>query len=133
MPDTTTPGGDVVARYATAWSCGDLMAAAACYHPDFTLRWFGRHALAGEHVGKAAALSALADFAFRTHRQRPAIIATLESNDRGMIIAQERLEHASRPLEVERVLVFELRDGLLWRCAVYDQDQALMDQVIGLA
>ena len=29
--------------------------------------------------------------------------------------------------EVERLLVYSVRDELLWQCWVYDQDQALVD------
>ena len=45
-----------VDRYAGAWLAGDRAALAACYHDDFTLHYFGRNPLAGDHTGKAAAL-----------------------------------------------------------------------------
>ena len=57
-----------------AWLAGDRAALAACYHDDFTLHYFGRNPLAGDHGGKPAALAILAEVTRRTNRQLLAIV-----------------------------------------------------------
>jgi uncharacterized protein len=116
----------VIERYAAAWSRGDLPGIAACYHEGFVLHYFGAHALSGMHVGKAAALRALADFSRRTRRELVAILDTPIGAERGAIVVRERLGGA----EVERVLVYSVAEGLLKECWVYDQDQHFIDGLI---
>ena len=119
-------------RYAAAWVRNDLAAIVACYHDDFTLHYFGHNALSGRHVGKAAALAVLADFTRRTARQLTAVKDVMAGADRGAIVARERLG-PSPGIEVERVLVYAVVDGQLRECWVYDQDQPLIDRLIGTA
>jgi uncharacterized protein len=120
---------DPIERYAEAWTRGDLRSITACYHDDFVLHYFGRHALAGVHVGKAAALRALAEFSRRTGRELVAVVGTLRGAERGAIVAREKL--GPERIEVERVLVYSFADGLLKECWVYDQDQRLIDRLVG--
>lgn len=118
-----------VERYAAAWKAGDLAAIAACYHADFTLHYFGANGLAGDHAGKAAALAALAEFSRRTRRRLVEIVAVLAGAERGAVIAREAL--GPDAVQVERVLVYAVRDSLLKDCWVYDQDQGLIDRLVG--
>jgi ketosteroid isomerase-like protein len=120
----------VLTRYAEAWSAGDRTAIAACYHDEFTLHWFGRNPLSGDHVGKAAALRALADFSRLTRRGKPRIVTIAAAAARGVIIARESFGPAGAVVEVERVLVFSLRDDRLLECWVYDSDPALIDDLV---
>jgi ketosteroid isomerase-like protein len=75
-------------RYAEAWRAGDLRAAAACYHADFTLRYFGANGLLGTHAGKARALAVLAEFARRTQRRLVRVDAILAGPGRGALVAR---------------------------------------------
>ena len=118
-----------VERYAAAWKAGDLAAIAACYHEGFTLHYFGANALSGDHVGKAAALATLGEFSRRTRRRLVEIVAVTAGPERGAVIAREAL--GPQGLEMERVLVYAVEDGLLKDCWVYDQDQALIDRLVG--
>ena len=118
-----------VERYAAAWKSGDMAAIVACYHDDFTLHYFGRNALSGDHVGKAAALKTLAEFSMRTKRRLVSIVATLAGAERGAVIAREALGPNGQ--EAERVLVYTVKDGLLHECWVYDTDQRFIDELIG--
>lgn len=117
-------------RYAGAWARGDLAEAAACYHDDFTLHWFGRNSLAGAHTGRQAALGALAEFRRRTNRHFPKIVAVAAGVEHGFIIAREELGPEDARAEVERVLVFAVREDLLVECWVYDADQRQIDRLI---
>ena len=116
-----------VGRYAAAWLAGDRLALAACYHDDFTLHYFGRSPLAGNHRGKAAALGILAEVSRRTNRRLLAIIDVMAGPERGALLVRERFERDGRTAELERLLVYAVRDGLLSECWVYDQDQTLVD------
>lgn len=122
---------EAVERYAAAWASGDLAATVACYHDDFTLHYFGRNALSGEHRGKPAALTALGEFSRRSRRRLVSIVTTLAGPERGAVIAREQLLREDQPVEVERVLVYAIQDGLLRECWVFDRDQALIDAIVG--
>lgn len=117
----------VVARYATAWLAGDLVAIAACYHDEFTLHYAGQNPLAGTHRGKAAALAALAEVARRANRKLLGIDDVMAGSRRGAIFARESFSRDGRTTELERLLVYAVRDDLLSECWVYDRDQAAVD------
>jgi uncharacterized protein len=116
-----------VSRYASAWLAGDRAALAACYHEDFTLHYFGRNPLAGDHAGKAAALGILAEVTRRTNRRLLAIVDVMAGPERGALLVHEHFERDGRTAEIERLLVYTVRDGLFCECWVYDQDQTLVD------
>jgi ketosteroid isomerase-like protein len=118
---------EAVTRYATAWLAGDRAALAACYHDDFTLHYFGSNPLAGDHRGKVAALSILAEVTRRTNRKLLGIIDIMAGPERGALLVRERFERDGKAAEFERLLVYAVRDGLLWECWVWDQDQAAVD------
>ena len=118
-----------VSRYASAWLAGERAALAACYHDDFTLHYFGRNPLAGDHRGKAAALSILAEVTQRTNRRLLAIVDVMAGPERGALLVRERFERDGRTAEVERLLVYAVRDGLLSECWVYDQDHRRLPDV----
>lgn len=122
---------DVVERYARAWAGGDLAALVGCYGAGMTLHYQGRNALSGVHVGKAAALTALADFSRRTERALVRIVDVMAGAERGVVIARELLGVGSARVEVERTLVYAVADGAFSACWVYDTDQALIDRLVG--
>jgi ketosteroid isomerase-like protein len=119
----------IVERYATAWRDGDLATMLDCYHDDVVLHWFGANPLSGDHAGKGVALAALGEFTRRTQRRLVGIVATMAGPERGAIVAREELGGT----EVERVLVYTVRDGKLAECWVYDRDPALVDRLVGAA
>ena len=116
-----------VGRYATAWLAGDRAAIAACYHDEFTLHYAGQNPLAGTHRGKAAALAALGEVARRANRRLLSIDDIMAGPRRGAILARESFSRDGRTAELERLLVYAVRDGLLRECWVYDRDQATVD------
>ncbi|MBR1238198.1 nuclear transport factor 2 family protein [Bradyrhizobium sp. AUGA SZCCT0182] len=118
---------EAVTRYARAWLAGDRAALAACYHEDFTLHYFGSNPLAGDHRGKMAALSILAEVTRRTSRKLLGIVDIMAGPERGALLVRERFERDGKAKEFERLLVYAVRDGLLGECWVWDQDQAAVD------
>lgn len=122
---------DAVERYAKAWAAGDMAGIMACYDEDFTLHYGGANALSGDHLGKAAALATLAEFSKRTGRRLVRIVDVMAGDERGVVIAREALGPDDARVEVERVLVYRVKAGLFAECWVYDQDQALIDRLVG--
>jgi ketosteroid isomerase-like protein len=116
-----------VSGYAAAWLAGDRETMLASYHDDFTLHYFGRNPLAGVHRGKPAALTILAEVTRRTHRRLSGIVDVMAGPERGALLVREIFQRDGKTAEVERLLVYAVRDELLWQCWVYDQDQALVD------
>jgi uncharacterized protein len=116
-----------VTRYATAWLAGDRAAIAACYHDEFTLHYAGQNPLAGTHRGKAAAFAALAEVARRANRKLLGVDDIMAGPRRGAILVRESFSRDGRTAELERLLIYAVRDGLLSECWVYDRDQAMVD------
>jgi uncharacterized protein len=123
----------LIDRYAAAWLAGDTSTCIACYHDRFTLHYFGRNALSGDHTGKSEALIALREMGLRTRWRPVAIKATLVGPDHVAIVASVEYGPQQRRVRRDRVLVFTIEDSLLRECWAYDQDQQLMDQLIGPA
>jgi ketosteroid isomerase-like protein len=102
-----------VSRCATAWLAGDRQVMLASYHDDFTLHYFGRNPLAGVHRGKSAALAILAEVTRRTKRRLLGIVDIMAGPERGALLVREIFNRDGRSAEVERLLVYSVRDGLL--------------------
>ena len=128
------PGGsmDIVATYAAAWLRGDHAAALACYHEDFTLHYQGNNALSGDHAGKPRAIATLRELARRTQWQVLEINKLLAGRDCAALVARMRYRRDGTAIERDRVLIFAIAGSLLRECWAYDQDQQLMDQLIGV-
>jgi ketosteroid isomerase-like protein len=127
---TSEPVRRAVSRYAAAWVAGDQQAMLACYHDDFTLHYFGRNPLAGVHPGKPAALAILAEVTRRTNRKLIGIVDVMAGPERGAVLVRENFSRDGKAAEIERLLIYSVRDGLLHHCWVYDQDQALVDEFL---
>ena len=136
MPNSTLAAGNdpvaesirrAVSGYAAAWLAGDRQAMLASYHDDFTLHYFGRNPLAGIHRGKPAALAILAEVTRRSNRKLSCIVDVMAGPEHGALLVREIFQRDGKTAEVERLLVYSVRDQLLWQCWVYDQDQALVD------
>lgn len=120
----------VVERYCAAWLSGARQALVDCYHDDFTLHYGGANPLSGIHAGKPAALEALAAFSRRTNRRLTAIVDCMAGPHRAVVIAREAFERGALRAELERTLVYTIRDDRLHACWVFDVDQPLVDRFL---
>ncbi len=120
-----------IETYANAWEKGDMPTLMNCYHPEFTLNYFGKNALAGRHVGKAAALKVLGTMRQRTDRKLIAVNALLVGGDKAVMLTRESLSAKGQIVEVERVYVYTVMGVQLLECWVYDRDQRQLDALIG--
>ncbi len=121
---------EVLRRYVKAWTAGDLQAVVATYHPEFTLHYFGRNPLAGDHAGLKAALAKLSEFTRRTNRTLLGIVDVFAGPERGVVIARERFTRGESTAELERLLVYTFKEQRLHHCWVYDRDQELVDRFL---
>ncbi|MCH7810292.1 MAG: nuclear transport factor 2 family protein [Chloroflexi bacterium] len=117
-----------VRAYADAWRKGDTAALVGLYSDDFTLHYFGRSPLAGDHRGKAAALATLARVQQLTNRRLIEVHDVLVGDDHGAILAREHWERDGRTLDLQRVLVYHVQNGLLSECWLFDHDQRAVDE-----
>ena len=81
---------DTVRRYAEAWQANDIDAVLASYHDDFVLHYFGESALAGDHIGRDAAIVVLMEATSRSKRQLDAIEDVLGGDRFAAIVAPRR-------------------------------------------
>ena len=64
----------------------------------------------------------------RANRKLLGIDDVMAGPRRGAILARESFSRDGRTAELERLLVYAVKDGLLSDCWVYDRDQAIVDQ-----
>lgn len=120
----------VMYRYVDAWRRGDLVALFACYHDEITLHYFGDNPLTGDHVGREASLAALREISLKTNRRLIEITDVLVGPKRCAVLAREAFSRDGQAAEIDRVLVYAIKDGLVHECWVYDSDQARVDEFL---
>jgi ketosteroid isomerase-like protein len=122
---------DTVQRYADAWAANDLETVIGLYHDDFVLHYFGESPLAGDHVGKEAAVTVLLAATLRSGRQLDAIEDVLAGSTFGAIVAREGIRQPGGDdlRVIRRVFLYKVRDGKLSECWLYDEDQRAIDEL----
>ena len=128
MSATTSATRETIDRYVDAWKRGDVGGMVDCYGDDFTLHYFGKSPLAGDHVGRPAALAALGKASVSTGRKLVEVHDVLVSDDHAVVMVKERFDHGGKTLEVSRVFVYHTQDGKLSECWLYDDDQRAVDE-----
>jgi len=117
-------------RYAQAWREGDLQALLDAYADDAVFHYFGATDVAGDHVGKEAAVAAMVQTATRAQRELVEIVDVLAGERLGTIVVVERFTREGVGSdEVRRTAVYRIDDdGLIGECWILDEDQRLMDR-----
>jgi ketosteroid isomerase-like protein len=123
----------VAQAYAAAWANGDAATLIALYHDDIVLHYSGEGPLAGDHIGKPAALAVLGRIQQAVRRETPEIHDVLASDTHAAILAKERWHDGDAVRELHRVLLYHVLDGKLAECWIYDDDQRLVDAVLSKA
>jgi hypothetical protein len=118
----------VVEAYAKAWLGGNAGEIIAFYHDDFTLHYFGQSPMAGDHVGKAASVVALAKVQKMVNRKLLAIEDVLGGSEFVSMMSREQWQRDGKTLELRRLLLFKTKDGKLSECWLYDEDQRAVDE-----
>lgn len=120
----------VMDRYAKAWTLNDP-SIFDLYHPTFTLHYFGRNALSGDHVGKDASIRALSELARRTRAKLIRVLDTAAGHDHGILIARIRLGREGAQVEMDRVMTYKVENAQLRECWQFNQRQDLIDELVG--
>lgn len=115
----------VLRAYAVAWLASDLETVLGSYHDDIELHYMGESPLAGTHVGRDAAFTALGQASLRTSRKLVAVEDVLVGESFGALIAVEDV--GDPPRRVRRVLLYRVHDGKLRECWLFDEDQRFID------
>lgn len=126
--DVTHPG-VVLRRYADAWRQGDLDTLLDCYDDGFTLHNGGASRFAGTHVGKDAAVGAMAELSTIAPRELVAIDHVLVDDDGGALVVTETLRRDDADHTMQRLLRYRVAGGRLVECWLYESDQALVDHL----
>lgn len=117
---------EVVRRYAEAWAANDIAAVFDLYHDEFVLHYFGASPLAGDHVGKQAAIEVLVEATQRSGRQLDAIEDVLGGSTFAALVVREGVGRDPQRV-IRRVFVYTVRDDKLAECWLYDEDQRFVD------
>jgi len=129
---------DTVRRYADAWAANDVAAVfdtyhedfvLDTYHEDFVLHYFGDSPLAGDHIGKEAAIRVLVEATQRSGRQLDQIEDVMAGTTFGAIVAREGIGHGDEMRVIRRVFLYRVRDAKLAECWLYDEDQRTIDEL----
>lgn len=128
-PPGGTHAGIVLRRYADCWRRGDLEGLVACYADDFTLHYSGSSSFAGTHIGRDAALAAMAEVSVRAPRELRSIDEVLIGDRSGALVVTEILRRDGDAHELERVLRYRIEADRLAECWLYESNQTLVDHL----
>lgn len=118
-----------VQSYLADLGRGDARAAAARFGADLTYLAPGRNRLAGETHGPDAAarwFAAMTGLSGGTYRM-VGPVDWLASDGRALLLAREHATVAGRDHDWTRALVFDVRDGLIHRVQLLEDDQRAYD------
>ncbi len=111
-----------------AWRAGDITRMFDAYDDDVVFHYSGETDLAGDHVGKDAAVQAMIAASTRATRTLVDIVDVLVGERLGAIVAIERFERDGESTDVQRVLLYRVEDGRIIECWLYDTDQRQIDR-----
>jgi len=122
-----------MAAYAAAWESGDLEQAWAFYADDVVMRLPGRGSLAGEHHGREGVVSAIQALLSRTSDASVdvAVIDRLVSGSRVAMVLRETVVRGDQRLELKRVNVYRIVDGMIAEIDIYEANQYEVDEFFG--
>lgn len=118
--------------YFDAMAAGGPRAAMPFYHPEVVLEVPGEHPASGVyegHDGVGRFGATMAGLTERTFRLVP--VDLLASDDHVVTIATASATVAGTSLEWRRLIVSEVRDGMLARLRFFEADQAAVDALLG--
>jgi hypothetical protein len=119
----------VLQRYADVWRAGDLEAMLGAYADDVVFHYFGATDLAGDHVGKEAAVNAMVTASLRATRELLEVVDVLVGDSLGALVVRERLTRDGESADLRRMLVYRIEDSRFAEVWLYDEDQALVDRL----
>ena len=123
----------VMQAYAQAWARGEPDTAFGFYADDVVMHLPGRGGLAGSHEGKPAVVAAIRALLARTDGVSVTVEVRdrLVSEDRVALVLREVVSRGDRTLDLRRVNVYRVRDGLIADIDIFEADQYEVDEFFG--
>lgn len=118
----------VIQRYADAWQRSELETMFASYDPDVVVHYGGSSPFAGDHHGRDALLSMLAETARHSGRTLVSVDAVYDLGGHGAIFVREAFEIAGERVVVDRCLRYRVDGDLIVEVWLYDHQQQLVDR-----
>ena len=124
---------EVMRAYAEAWARGESDTAFGFYADDVVMHLPGRGGLAGSHAGKPAVVAAIRALLARTDGAEATVDVQdrLVSEDRVALVLREVVTRGGRTLDLRRVNVYRVRDGLIADIDIFEADQYEVDEFFG--
>ena len=120
--------GALARRIFEAFERRDGFVLRGCFAEDAVWRVAGRSRLAGEHRGRRAiirflgSLPRLSDGTYRSE-----LIDVLESGERAVVLYRARGTRNSVELDIDQLLLFTIRDGIVVAVDAYPSDPVAFD------
>ena len=118
----------VIQRYADAWKRSNLETMFARYDPDVVVHYGGSSPFAGDHHGRDALLSLLAETARRSGRTLVSVDAVYDLGEHGALFVREAFEIDGERVTVDRCLRYRVDGDLIVEIWLYDHQQHLIDR-----
>lgn len=121
---------DVMRRYLDAMQRGDRATAFGYYAEDVVFHVPGRSAFAGERRGRDAAIAYIRAAVARARDVEVELIDMLASEERVALILRERLQGATRTLDMRRANVYRIRGEQIVEVWIFEGDQYAVDDFL---
>lgn len=116
---------------AETWRSGDLEAAKRLYRDDVVVTIPGKNLVSGVYRGKDdwwdRYIAKVGELTGGTS-ELVELLDVVTKGDRAVILARERFRRNGRTLEVNRLFVYDLRDGQIASIRQYEDDQYVIDE-----
>src|SRR6266511_3574720 len=121
---------DVMRLYLDAMQRGDRKTAFGYYAEDVVFHVPGRSAFAGERRGRDAAIAYIRAAVARAQDVEVELIDMLASEEHVALILRERLQGATRTLDMRRANVYRIRGEQIVEVWIFEGDQYAVDDFL---
>jgi ketosteroid isomerase-like protein len=123
---------ELMTEYLGAAKRGEWQQAFGYFAEEIIMRVPGHSALAGERVGKDAAvgyIQAIRDH-YRNGKIELELIDMLSSDQRVTLLVRERFHGAGPPVEIRRANVYRVQDDRIVEISIFEADQYVVDELV---
>lgn len=123
---------ELMTDYLAAAKRGDWATAFGFLHDDLLIHIPGRSALAGQRLGKEAAVGYIENI----RKRYPdggielEVIDMLASEERVVLLVRERFHGDGPPVEIRRANVYRVLDGKVVEVSIFEADQYVVDELL---
>ena len=123
------PHAELIARWIEAETRGDMEALLEAWHPDIREIFPGRSPVSAVYEGREALKAFYENSAGVLEELEMLEVTPLAYGDKFVLVRnRERVKIGGRSFELDRHLVVEVRDGLIYEVRIHEFDQYATDQ-----